>query len=506
MRRAACMLMVWLVAVIALGETGKPRTDVNLRTAPNTRRSRVIAVLSTADTFEILETRRTWCRVRVAGSSAEGWLAKKYVEMIPAAPPAPAPVATEGGGTLATLLVLLLIGALLGGVGYSAGQQPDSATSKRWAVFIASFALGTFYIGFTLPKGLATLGAERQWLAVQRLGEWSLAFNQRLAGAIPDFSTLMRYVAWAVVIYLVSLLILGVHHGQLNLFGWGAATLAFSVAILHVLIWVSFIVAKIVMFVLWVFGGIARFFGAVLTWILQAIFAIFVWIYELLANWLGAFWWIVPVAGVVVMLALMLRSRTSPKDLLALIGRVLLAGAAASGVLFALIRAWRWIEPILVALATFLRAVVLFIVALIAKLLLGALLIVAVATVGQLLLDQINGALSAGRRRYGVIIGAVAIGSSIAVLLFISNLYGVTGWLPSQVTEFATHYLHQPAPLLDAVIALAVVALSVVGVWRNMPAMGQEPTLAEFGKSMVYVIAGICVTGALGAIAGQTES
>jgi hypothetical protein len=257
---------------------------------------------------------------------------------------------------------------------------------------------------------------------------------------------------------------------------------------------------------LWVFGGIARFFGAVLTWILQAIFAIFVWIYELLANWLGAFWWIVPVAGVVVMLALMLRSRTSPKDLLALIGRVLLAGAAASGVLFALIRAWRWIEPILVALATFLRAVVLFIVALIAKLLLGALLIVAVATVGQLLLDQINGALSAGRRRYGVIIGAVAIGSSIAVLLFISNLYGVTGWLPSQVTEFATHYLHQPAPLLDAVIALAVVALSVVGVWRNMPAMGQEPTLAEFGKSMVYVIAGICVTGALGAIAGQTES
>ena len=88
MRRAACMLVVWLVAVTAFGETGKPRTDLTLRTAPNTRRSRVITVLSTADTFEILETRRAWCRVRVAGSGAEGWLAKKYVEMIPAAPAA----------------------------------------------------------------------------------------------------------------------------------------------------------------------------------------------------------------------------------------------------------------------------------------------------------------------------------------------------------------------------------------------------------------------------------
>jgi hypothetical protein len=262
---------------------------------------------------------------RARGGQRRRGLAKKYVEKIPAAPSAPAPVPAEGGGTLATVLVLLLIGALLAGIGYSAGQQPDSATSKHVAVFIASFALGTFYIGFTLPKGLAMLGAERQWLAVRRLGEWSLAFNQRLAGAVPDFSTLMRYVAWAVVIYLVSLLILGVHHGQLNLFGWGAATLAFCVAILHVLIWVSFIVAKIVMFIWWVFGGIARFFGAVLAWILQAVFAVFVWIYELLTSWLGAFWWIVPVAGIVVVLALMLRSRTSPKDLLALIGRVLLA-------------------------------------------------------------------------------------------------------------------------------------------------------------------------------------
>lgn len=506
MRRAIGMLVVWLVAVTAFGESGKPRTDVNLRTAPNTRRSRVIAVLGTADTFEILETRRAWYRVRVASSAVEGWLAKKYVEMIPTAPPAPAAVATEGGGMLATLLVLLLVGALLAGIGYSAGEHAEDATSKRVAVFVASFALGAFYIGLTLPKGLATLGAERQWLAVQRLGEWSLAFNHRLAGAVPDFATLMLYVAWAVGIYVVSLGILSVHHGELNLFGWGVSTLALSVATLHILIWVSFIVAKIVIFVLWVFGGIAKFFGVVLTWIVQAIFAVFVWIYELLASWLGAFWWIVPIAGVIVVLALMLRSRTSPKDLLALIGRILLGGAAASGVLFALVWVWRWIEPILVAIATFLRAVVLFIVALIAKLLLGMLLIVAVATVGQLLLDQINGALSAGRRRYGVIIGAVAIGSSIAVLLFISNLYGVTGWLPFQVTDFVTHYLHQPAPLLDAAIALVVVSLSVVGVWRNMPAMGEEPTLAEFGKSMVYVIAGICVTGALVAIAGETES
>ena len=67
------MLVVWLVAITVFGDTGKPRTDVNLRTAPNTRRSRVVAVLNTADTFEILETRR----VRVAGSGAEGWPGEK---------------------------------------------------------------------------------------------------------------------------------------------------------------------------------------------------------------------------------------------------------------------------------------------------------------------------------------------------------------------------------------------------------------------------------------------
>ena len=44
----------------------------------------------------------------------------------------------------------------------------------------------------------------------------------------------------------------------------------------------------------------------------------------------------------------------------------------------------------------------------------------------------------------------IAIGSSIAILLFVSNIYGVGAWLPSPVSEFAGRYLHQPAPLLDA--------------------------------------------------------
>jgi hypothetical protein len=505
MRRATAILLVWLAAVAVFGETGKPRTDLNLRAAP-TSRSKVIAVLGPGDEFEILETRRGWCRVRVASTRVEGWVSRKYVELVPDRPQAiPADAgagAAEVAGT-ATFLIVALITALLAAVGYAAGQQP-LAGGKRSAipVFISSLVIGTFYVGLTLPKGLMTLGTEREWMSVARLGEWSLAFNHRLSGVLPDFPTLISYVFWAVVLYLSSLLLLAVRHGQMHLFGWGIGTLTISVAILHLIIWGGYIVAKVAMFVFWLFRTIGGFLmwvvGAIFVFLAELVSSIFMAIYRWLDQLLGDFWWLVPLGLVIVLVAAFLRSRHSPSEILKTLAGVLLIVSAGGLVVLVLRWIWQFIAPWVIAALKFLSALLL-------RLLAGVAIVLAVATIGQLLLDQIHGALSAGRRRRGVIIGAIAIGTSIAILLFVSNVYGIGTWLPASASEFAGRYLHQPAPLLDVLIALGIVALSIVGVWRNVPALGKEPTMQEFGKSLVYSIAGVFFAGALVAIAGETE-
>ena len=80
------MLVVWLVAITVFGDTGKPRTDVNLRTAPNTRGRETVldefGVTSALDNtwgaglafngFDLGRGERF-----VAGSGAEGWPGEK---------------------------------------------------------------------------------------------------------------------------------------------------------------------------------------------------------------------------------------------------------------------------------------------------------------------------------------------------------------------------------------------------------------------------------------------
>jgi hypothetical protein len=502
MHRATALLLVWLAAVAVFGETGTPRADLNLRTTPTSKRSNVIAVLGPGVEFKILETRRGWCRIHVVSTGAEGWVARKYIQLVPDRPQ-PAPVdagasAADGAG-MATFLILALIAALLAAVGYSAGQSPQPDWKKAIPVFISSLVIGTFYVGLTLPKGLMTLGSEREWMSVARLGEWSLAFNQRLSGILPEFPTLIRYVFWAVALYLASLFVLAVRHGQMDLFGWGVGTLAISVAILHLIIWGGYVVAKVLMFVGWLFHLIGGFLMSVIGAIVVFLAEIFIGIYHWLGQLLGDFWWLLLVVLAVLLGAALMRSRQNPIEILKTLAAILLIVSGAGLVVFVLRWIWQFIGPWVIAVLKFLSLAFL-------RLLAGIAIVLAVATIGQLLLDQIHGALSAGRRRRGVIIGTIAIGTSIAILMFVSNLYGIGTWLPASVSEFAGRYLHQPAPMLDVLIALGIVSLSIVGIWRNVPALGEEPTMQEFGRSLVYTIAGVFVAGALVAIAGETEN
>jgi uncharacterized protein YraI len=516
MCRATALLVVCLLAVAALGETGRARTDLNVRTAPSPRHSSVIAVLTATETFQILKTTRGWYQIRVERTGVEGWVAKKYVESVPDAPRPEAVEAgdTPEGGGMATVVVIGLIVVLLAAIGYAAGHQsPKAANGAKpnpIPAFIASVAIGTFYVGLTLPKALITVGKAHEWLTVAGLGERSLAFNQRLSAGLPGFPTLMRFVLWAVLAYLGSLLLLAVRHGKLDLFGWGSVTLALSIAIFHLIAWGGYIAAKIAMLVMWIFGTIGGFvawlFGTIFGFIGKLVLLLTMGIYHLLVQMLGGLWWLVPAILTIAVAGLLFRSQGDAREILKTIARVVLF-VAAGGAVFLLLRwLWQWIGDWVIAAFEAVASFLIFVGTLFLRLLAGLAVLVAVATIGQLLLDQIQGALSAGRRRRGVIIGAIAIGSSIAILLFVSNIYGVCTWLPSPVTEFATKYLHQPAPLLDALIAIGIVSLSVVGIWRNVPALGEEPTMREFGKSLVYSILGVLLAGALVGVAGQTEN
>jgi hypothetical protein len=513
MCRATALLVACLFAAAALGETGRARTDLNVRTAPNARHSSVIAVLTTSETFAILKTTRGWYQIRVEKSGVAGWVAKKYVDLAPDAPSAATPdigVTPQGGG-MATVVIVGLIVALLAAVGYAAGRQsPNGGAQNPIPTFIASLVIGTFYVGLTLPKALITVGKAHEWLTVATLGEQSLAFNQRLSGGLPQFPTLMQFVFWGVLAYLGSLLLLAVRHGKLDLFGWGSVTLALSIAILHLFAWGGFFVAKIVIFVLWLFGTIGGFFGwlfgTILGFISKLVMLLVMGIYDLLVSMLGGLWWLVPAILAIAVMAFLLKSQGNARDTLKTIVHVLLFVAGGGAVFWLLRWLWQWIGDWVITALEAVGSFLVFIGTLFLRLLAGLAILVAVATIGQLFLDQIQGALSAGRRRRGVIIGAIAIGSSIAILLFVSNIYGVCSWLPSPVTEFAAKYLHQPAPLLDALIAIGIVSLSVVGIWRNVPVLGEEPTMQQFGKSLVYSILGVVLAGALVGVAGQTES
>jgi SH3 domain-containing protein len=505
MRVFTGIVLAVVFSFAALAETGKSRTDLNLRSAPSSR-ARVITVLAVSDQFEILESRRGWYRVRLA-NGVEGWASQRYVDIVPPSPPAGAeetPTRTNGPFTfmvLAAIAMLLIIGTLL--------SRRDPKQHNPIPLLVVSTLLGAAYLCLSLPKGVNAVGTARGWNWLASIGELGLRFNDTLAAELPAFPTLLRYLFLITGAYLVSLLLLAIRHQQMPLFVAGAVTLGLSTAMFHLVAWIGFIVVKVLMGVAWVFGVIGRFFAWLITtiggFIIRVIVAISMWIYEVLHGLFGAYWWVILLCVAIAGVAYVARKSGNLVEALKAIGAVL--GLLLLAGLVAWVARWIWqfIGPWVLKLLEYVGAFFLFLFTWIFKLmiLLGALL--SVAFIGQLLLDQIQGALSAGRRRGGVILGALAIGSSIAILMLVSNVYQLATWLPAVAGTFALQWLHQATPLLDCLIALAMVALSIVGVWTNIVTLGEEPTAGEFGRSAVYSILGVFVAGAVVAVGTQTE-
>ncbi len=124
---------------------------------------------------------------------------------------------------------------------------------------------------------------------------------------------------------------------------------------------------------------------------------------------------------------------------------------------------------------------------------------------GNLLADQFRGAWKAGNGQRGVMLGALSIGISLALLLIQSNTANIVELFPFQV-ENILNYFGQPAPLFDSSVALLFISLGVLGVLRNLSRLDHEPSIKEFKTAIALtVIIGIPVGLILIALQIKTE-
>ncbi|HET8852615.1 MAG TPA: hypothetical protein VFN02_08810 [Ktedonobacteraceae bacterium] len=108
--------------------------------------------------------------------------------------------------------------------------------------------------------------------------------------------------------------------------------------------------------------------------------------------------------------------------------------------------------------------------------------------------------------RRGIIMGALAIGTSLALLLLESNLYDLALRFPATLADFIAGNLHQVNPIFDAVIALLVVGVSIIGILRNLPKLQREPRVKDLQLAMATTAPLIVVGVVLIAIQSRSEN
>jgi hypothetical protein len=99
-------------------------------------------------------------------------------------------------------------------------------------------------------------------------------------------------------------------------------------------------------------------------------------------------------------------------------------------------------------------------------------------------------------------IGAIAIGISLALVMVQNNQYNVIAYFPGSMTDMISTYLQHVNPITDAIIALFVIAVSIIGLLRNVPKLLPGPSLEKFHTSVVItVLVGLGIGIALAAAA-----
>lgn len=341
----------------------------------------------------------------------------------------------------------------------------------------------------SLPDGTKLLAKRPGWSWLEGPGDASAA----LKAALPPVASLLTWVNYALAAYLAALVLVSWRHKRADLVRWGFGVLVVSTFVLHGIAWLfvlgRFLVGLVVAFVRWVAGLIALV-GIVLNeYVIQPIVGLFLFL-------LGDLVWIGVLIVVVVVLAILgdawpkqLKRATLIVGVYALVVGVVVGVVLGLRSLLGLFPGWFW------------QAVVS-----IGGTVLGWLLAVVVCwMVGRLFLDQIRSGAHAGSGRRGVVMGAIAVGSTLAVLMLVGNVHGAYALYPAHVEAWARAVVLSDAPKLDATVTLLVIGMCVLGVLRNLGRMRDEPSMEEFRRSLVFTIIGVYVAGGIAALDKETS-
>jgi hypothetical protein len=337
--------------------------------------------------------------------------------------------------------------------------------------------VGFVYSVASIPTFVEYLISSRGWTWLTDPYRWTnVATN-----ALPRFAIVEQTILYALAAYVFFLLILCLRHRRPRLVIGALGTLTMSVAVLHLLAWLGLIAFYVIRFVLFILGHVARFVEFMTRHVLQFVVFLFdpasgPWAWASLACLAAIAVWITAQFGWKgVRFALLTAAGIA----------LLLAFFVGLGALLTLIAPHlRFIGHIIQIVFTV------------------AVVLIGVATVGQLLIDQFRSTAKAGSEKLGILMGAMGVGTTLATLLLESDAFHNYEIYPPAVRNWAETWMSSGSrgPVLDACVAAVVVALCVLFVIGNLVKMKAPPDIEEFQQSLVYIILGFLAAGLLSAI------
>lgn len=357
--------------------------------------------------------------------------------------------------------------------------DPDPALGHRLAAILA---VGAVFLLLAVPSGITTLATR---YGIPSLGDVGAAAGSLTASWDPGL--FLPLLGYGLLLYLALLTAMAVRHDDALLLVRGAGSLILATAALHVIAWLAVIAVAVVVLVARVLGAAGTF---VTDHVGSPVGHASVEGFGLLADAFvpllggyspaGAALAVLLVVGSVVAVAVRGagRARTA--------ARIVLLTVAAVAALLLLIPALALVLPYVLPVLGVAVAVV------------GV--VVFVVAAGYLLVDQVRSSRFAGSGSRGVVMGGVAVGTAISVLLLQTGLFGAYDWLPGPVALFATDVVVQRQPGFGIAVALAITVLCCVGVSRGLVRRLDEPGPEEFRRSLLIAAVGTAATAVVAAV------
>ena len=338
---------------------------------------------------------------------------------------------------------------------------------------ILNLVVGVFFIVLSFPDGVRKLGDTLGWSLVPDAGTTAKSILTSLFGASPSiqnasFNNLWSGLVIALLAYLGALALLSLRHQRFDLVGSGFLFLTVGTALLHLLAWIVYIVIVVVIWFFQIVNSSLLFSAASCVLFFSKIASFLVFIF-------GSVWRIIALLVVAAVIFLIVKYGAIVFEFIK--GTVIVCGALALaiGAFYLLGKLLQFLSPFLLPILAFIGQIMGVIIRFLFILLIcffGGFL---VHRFGSLLIDQFKGAWKAGNERRGVILGALAIGTSLALVLLESNLYNLAFWFPAGFPDFISHHLHQASPMFDIVITLIVIIVSIIAILWNIPKLREKP-------------------------------